>query len=1086
MVTEPIHSREPEERLSDILLGYFEATERGEIPDRGVLLAAHPDLASELEQFFAGQDRVEAITAPLRSITSAVGHEAARSPDTPTAEPTHATNVPPGDKTRHFGDYELLEEVARGGMGVVYKARQKSLSRLVAIKMVLSGEFASPAELRRFKAEAEAAANLEHPHIVPIYEVGEYQGQHYFSMKYVEGGSLAEYLPRLAGNHRAYARLMAVVARAVHYAHQRRILHRDLKPANILIDGQGEPYVTDFGLARRVEADRGLTQSGNILGTPSYMAPEQASGQTELLSTAADVYSLGTILYELLTGRPPFRGGSPLETLKQLAEQEPERPRAVSPRADRDLETVCLKCLEKDPKRRYGSAEALAEDLERWLAGEPIRARPAGPWERVVKWIRRRPAIAALLAVSGLAALVVVAALAMSNVVIGHALKERTDALEAQKAALHREQQAGYYQSIALADRESLVNNPRRVDQLLGACPAEFRHWEWHYLKRLWHAELRTLAAGAEAVGLAFNPDTGYLAVAAGALGRPGSVKLWNPAQPAEPRALGDHADAVTALAFGPDGRRLATAGADGIVKLWDVATGRQLHRLSAHDGSVGGVAFNPDGSRLATVGADQVVAMWETTSGHRLFALPGHSGEAWGVAFSPDGKRLATAGADQTVVVWELADRKATLTLHGHKGLVRGVTFSPDGIRLCSAGYDGSARVWDASSGEELLVFHGHLKSVTSVSFHPAGRHVASSSVDGTVKVWDAESGEELVTLRGHAGSVWSAAFSPDGQFVASAGSDGTVKLWPATPLLVDPTRREHPNAVRRVVLGLRGVRLAVALGETAVEVWDARTGAKVSTLAGLRGPVEQLVVSSDGGRVAGLKDLQTVAVWDANDGRLVRTLGGFTAPPGRLALSAGGDMVATAGEGTGLMIWEAVTGRKAMTIASRPVPVAALTFSPDGRQLAAALGGDRPEITIWDTATGHEVCTLPDAAAPLAYSADGRRVVAGGAAPQDATLWDLPAGRSVFTLRGHDSAITALAFAPDGRRIVSASQDRSVKLWDGSTGREILTLPWATGAAEGIAFSPDGTRLYTASTDGTVRVWDATPLPPSAGAPE
>lgn len=275
MVTEPIESLEPDDRLSDILLGYVEATERGEIPDREVLLAAHPDLASELAQFFAGQDRVEQIAAPLRSITAGARDESARNFDTPTAEPALPPDAPWGDKSGHFGDYELLEEVARGGMGVVYKARQKSLGRVVAIKMVLSGEFASPAELRRFKAEAESAANLDHPHIVPIYEVGECEGQHYFSMKYVDGGSLAEYLPRLAGDQRASARLMATVARAVHYAHQRRILHRDLKPANILLDAQGQPYVTDFGLARRVEADRGLTQSGNILGTPSYMVPSR-------------------------------------------------------------------------------------------------------------------------------------------------------------------------------------------------------------------------------------------------------------------------------------------------------------------------------------------------------------------------------------------------------------------------------------------------------------------------------------------------------------------------------------------------------------------------------------------------------------------------------------------------------------------------------------------------------------------------------------------------------------------------------------------------------------------------------------------
>ncbi|MEW6304817.1 MAG: DUF2514 family protein [Verrucomicrobiota bacterium] len=307
-------------------------------------------------------------------------------------------DAPPAPATlpvtvRYFGDYELLEELARGGMGVVYKARQVSLNRTVAVKMILAGHFAGDAEVKRFRTEAEAAAHLDHPNIVPIYEVGEHEGQHYFSMKLVEGGDLARNLGRFTGDPKAAARLVAQVARAVHYAHQHGILHRDLKPGNLLIDANGQPHITDFGLAKRLEVDTSLTLSGAVMGTPSFMAPEQATGKGKRLTTAVDIYSLGAILYQLLTGQPPFVAETPLETLRQVVHQDPKPPSTVCAGIDQDLGTICLKCLEKDPQRRYASANALANDLERWLRHEPIHARPTSPREHAWKWLRRRPPI---------------------------------------------------------------------------------------------------------------------------------------------------------------------------------------------------------------------------------------------------------------------------------------------------------------------------------------------------------------------------------------------------------------------------------------------------------------------------------------------------------------------------------------------------------------------------------------------------------------------------------------------------------------------------------------------------------------------
>ncbi len=440
------HSDVPdrEERLGAVLVAYLEGVDRGQVLRREELLARYPEFAADLNRFLDDQERVERCAAPLRAVAAAAAG-CATVPQGGGGTVTEAEGSRPAGTLRSLGDYELLEEIGRGGMATVYRARQGSLGRTVAVKVIRAADGAARRDAERFRREAELAAHLDHPHIVPVYEVGEQDGYVYFSMKLIEGGSLADDPDRFTADPRAAARLLAAVARAVHHAHQRGVLHRDLKPANVLLDGAGQPHVTDFGLARRVEGDSSLTQSGALVGTPSYMAPEQTTRERAAVTTAADVYGLGTVLYAVLTGRPPFRADTAVDTLLLVREREPEPPRRLNARVDRDLETVCLKCLQKDPQRRYGSAELVAEDLERWLAGKPIQARRIGSWERLGKWVRRRPALAGLVAVSILAVLSLVGGLLWHNAQLQEAAQREHQAAQgerqqAEQARIQRDQ----------------------------------------------------------------------------------------------------------------------------------------------------------------------------------------------------------------------------------------------------------------------------------------------------------------------------------------------------------------------------------------------------------------------------------------------------------------------------------------------------------------------------------------------------------------------------------------------------------------------------------------------------------------------
>jgi hypothetical protein len=496
----------------------------------------------------------------------------------------------PGEGKPSLPGYELLEEIGRGSNGVVYRAYQPGISRHVALKLLGGAGFASPGDAQRFRQEAEALARLDHPHIVPVYEVGEIDvgpGQRcpFFSMRLLEGGSLAHRVPGYTGDPRAAAALVAQVARAVHHAHQRGVLHRDLKPSNILLDADGRPHVADFGLARLCGGPR-LTQTGAVVGTPGYLAPEQAAGGPDV-TTAADVHALGAVLYELLTGRPPYQADTVLEVLRRTCAEVPARPRALNRRLDRDLETVCLRCLEKDPARRYASGEALADDLERWLRHERVRSRRSGPIRPVVLWARRRPAVAALLA-----SIIALASTGLGVVV--HQVQQTAAAQDQLDVQLYVEALQGVEHSL-------VEHNTAKAEELLDACPRALRGWEWHCLKR----QCRKDIAGPDPID-ELPPDP--------------SLRFTGDSLPGCGRA---YAKAVSS----PDGHLIASIPPDSYeVDIWDSRTGKKLQTLACEPGcDFTDMAFSPDGQRLATMswgGGIFRVKIWMTRTRRELFTL--------------------------------------------------------------------------------------------------------------------------------------------------------------------------------------------------------------------------------------------------------------------------------------------------------------------------------------------------------------------------------------------------------------------------------------------------------------------------------
>jgi WD40 repeat protein len=726
------------------------------------------------------------------------------------------------------------------------------------------------------------------------------------------------------------------------------------------------PKITDFGLARPMEGGTTLTHSGFLVGTPGYMAPEQADGQRAKVGPATDVYAVGVILYQLLTGRLPFQGDSTLEVLRAVTSQEPVRPRRLRPRIPRDLEAITLHCLEKVPARRYPSAADLGADLRRWLAGQPILARRVSAPERLGRWCKRNQAVAVLLAAVFLL-LATVAGVAsvgylQTRLALNREAHQRAAAEQAEARAMRDASRAGaaeqemrrqwYAASSNLMQPAWDTGQVGRLRALLAETEAyPDRGFEWYYWQRLCHLDQHTfIGHRSELLSVSWSPDGRRLATGS----YDGTARVWDAAGGQEVLALRGHSGLVYSVSWSPDGRRLATGGEDGSAKVWDAAGGPERLTLRGHAGLVYEVSWSPDGTRLATGSSDAMARLWNAADGHEVLILKGHTSPVRCVAWSPDGTRLATGSSDGTAKVWDVAGGREWLTLKGHNGPIGSVSWSPDGTRLATRSADGTAKVWDAADGRQRLTLEGHTGLVGSVCWSPDGTRLATGSWDGLAKLWNAADGREIRTLKGHASPVRSVSWSPDGTRLATGSGDGTVKVWDEADGLELLILKGHTGMVSSVCWSPDGTRLATGGYDGTTKVWDAARGKVLLTLRGHTGLICSVSWSPDGTRLATASSDGTAKIWDAAGGKERRTLMGHTNQVRSVSWSPDGTRMLTGSSDGTAKVWEAAGGDELLTLKGHAGEVVAC-WSPDGRRLATASFAGTAKV--WDAASARAV---------------------------------------------------------------------------------------------------------------------------------
>jgi WD40 repeat protein/serine/threonine protein kinase len=1046
------------------------------------------------------------------------------------------------------GPYKLLEEIGEGGMGVVFMAEQRQpIRRCVALKLVKPG-MDTRQVIARFEAERQALALMDHPHIAHVLDAGTTpSGRPYFVMELVRGLAITDFCDQARLSNRQRLELFLQVCSAVQHAHTKGIIHRDLKPSNVLVtlhDGTPVPKVIDFGVAKalyhRLTDKTLVTGFAHLVGTPLYMAPEQAGLSGLDADIRADVYALGVLLYELLTGTTPFdrerlRTATREEALRIIQEEEPPRPsqrvstlaadraatvaesrqsdpRALSTSFRGELDWVVMKALEKDRNRRYETASAFAQDVQRYLQDEPIEARPPSPAYRFRKcFLRNKLVILAGTAVA--TALLLGTALSTWQAILAtwatHDADVAREAADVARdnEAWHRKQAARerdraleakedldatvYAQTIALAYHEWQAGNVERARQLLAGCDPRFRHWEWHYLQRLCHAERLTIPAWVYQKACLFNyvaisPDGKRIAVGLNVWPHPGGhVKIYDARTGRKLRDLPGHRlHGIADVRFSPDGRRLVSVSGysdggynetvPGEVKVWDLEGGDQP--LCAFEGSINTAAFSADGSKLAWATRDGTVVVWDLDRKARLLELAAKA-IVHEVAFSPDGKSLAAACRDKTVSVWDVTTGKLVQTLHGHVGAVLSVAYSPDGKRLATGSADRTVKVWDAASGRQVLTFGRHDSPVRSVAFSPRGDRIASAGQQAWL--WDAANGQEAYSLRWPTKDL---AFAPEGNRLVSCGQM-LVKVWEVSSPPEVKTLARHDWFINTVAISPDRRLVASCANDLTARVSDARTGEVVSVFRGHKDMVRNVLFTPDGGQVISAGHDGLVRIWNARTAEEVRYFrGGHPRDVGitGLALSPDGRLVVSADDEGQVIVWERATGRECLRFQAHRDVVWRVAFSADGRRLVT--GSEDRTVKVWDARTGKRLLTLGGhrgAVRAVLFSPDGRRIYSADYEGRAVRIWDAATGEAIRMLP-HATPVYGVALSPDGRRLAAACGEGVLRIWDTGSYQDLLRLPGYSSNYHHVAFGPEGRLLVAGGNDRTVKLWDGTPLPP------